>query len=85
MSYGANVDGYAHYEYRRIPGWEAPDELFSLLQLATLRIWDSNTELFDLLVENGADLQGSLVTLLENPNWYVLLFDHSQCVDFKNS
>ena len=39
----------------------------TLLQYATLRAQD--TEIMDILIENGADLHGSLITLFYNPNW----------------
>ena len=58
MSYGAKVDGYAPFEHSK--------ELYSVLQLATLRVWGTDTGLVDVFLENGTSSYGSLVTLIEN-------------------
>ena len=58
MSYGAKVDGYAPFEHSK--------ELYSVLQLATLRVWGTDTRLVDVFLENGTSPYGSLVTLIEN-------------------
>ena len=61
MSYGAKVDGYAPFQRSEV--------LYSVLQLATLKVWGTDTGLVEAFLENGASQYGSLVTLLENPSW----------------
>ena len=61
MSYGAKVDGYAPFQRSEV--------LYSVLQLATLKVWSTDTGLVEAFLEKGASQYGSLVTLLENPSW----------------
>ena len=60
LSYGAKVDGYAPFRDSK--------ELYSVFQLATLRIWSTGPGLVDAFLKNGTRSYGSLVTLLENPS-----------------
>ena len=66
MSYGAKVDGYAPFQGYL---FERSKELYSALQLATLKIWGTDTGLVEAFLENVPSQYGSLVTLLENPSW----------------
>ena len=61
ISYGAKLEGFAPFEDSK--------ELYSVLQLATFRVWGTDTGLVDAFLENGTSTYGSLVTLLENPSW----------------